>query len=97
MVEPVALHIHNPHWGNPPNSSQGLDGHRTPMGLEGNETSEKIGEKIKKNERWELIVNWLGDDGNMFSTDFLKFLQGFSRVSIDERKLDFGLILMVDA
>ena len=30
---------------NPPNSSQGLDGHRTPMGLEGNETSEKIGEQ----------------------------------------------------
>mgnify|MGYP001188665360 CR=1 FL=1 len=72
---------------NPPNSSQGLDGHRTPMGLEGNETWEKIGEKIKIFESWEMIVNRLGDDGNMFSIYFLQFLQIFSRFSPDFRGL----------
>ena len=55
------------------------------MGLEGNETWEKNGEKNKIFESWEMIVNWLGDDGNRFSTDFLQFLQVFDRFSRVEK------------
>ena len=68
-----------------PKSSLALMGIVPPSGLDGYEAGEKIGEKIKFFESWEKMKIWLGGDGNIFSTDFLQFLQVFDRFSRVEK------------
>ena len=51
----------------------------SPSRLDGYDTREKIGEQIEISESWEKIGKWLEDDGNIVSTDFLKFLEVFDR------------------